>query len=91
MQTQVEQTDEQRAILESWTRAMSMSQGAVTRVRIILAWAEGQTPAEVARGQRVTAKTVHKWRNPLLSGKFFEQIQLVSYFLGFHIGFNLCK
>lgn len=61
--TAVQLSEEQGAILRSWTRATSLPQGLVTRARIILALAEGQTPSEVARGQRVTAKTVHKWRN----------------------------
>lgn len=40
-----------------------MSQGVVTRAKIILGLAEGKSPAELAQSQRVSAKTVHKWRN----------------------------
>lgn len=61
--TNIELTDEQAAILQSWLRTTSMPQGMVTRARMIFALAEGQTPTEVARAQRVTPKTVHQWRN----------------------------
>lgn len=63
---EVELTDEQADILESWTRTTTMPQGMVTRARIVLALADGETPMAVARAQRVAAKTVHKWRNRFL-------------------------
>lgn len=33
------------------------------RAKIILQLGEGMTPSEVAKAQRTTAKTVHRWRN----------------------------
>lgn len=50
-------------VLKDWLRSTTLPQGQITRAKIILALSEGQTPAEVARAQRVSAKTVHKWRN----------------------------
>lgn len=55
-----------RAELESWLRSTTLKQGLVTRAKIILALAEGQSPRVVASAQRVSEKTLHKWKNRFL-------------------------
>ena len=50
-------------VLKDWLRSTTLPQGQITRAKIILALSEGQTPTDVAKAQRVSAKTVHKWRN----------------------------
>lgn len=52
-----------RKELDSWLRMTSLQQGQSTRAKIILSLAEGVSPTEVARAQRVTRKTVYKWRD----------------------------
>jgi len=55
-----------RAELNSWLRSTTHPQGQVTRAKIILALEEGQSPSIVAEAQRVSAKTLHKWKNRYL-------------------------
>ncbi len=50
-------------LLNGWLRSTTLPQGRITRARIILSLNDGMTPSEVAVSQRVSAKTVHKWRN----------------------------
>jgi len=52
-----------RKELSSWQRMTSLNQGQATRAKIILSLAEGESPTEVARAQRVTRKTVYTWRD----------------------------
>lgn len=49
--------------LKKWLRSTTLPQGQITRAKIVLGLSEGQTPTEVAKAQRVSCKTVHKWRN----------------------------
>ncbi|MEW5249697.1 IS630 family transposase [Microbulbifer discodermiae] len=50
------------ATLESWIRSTSLQQGQITRAKIILALSEGMPVMDVAAAQRVSRKTVHKWK-----------------------------
>lgn len=50
------------ATLESWVRSTSLPQGQITRAKIILALSEGVPVTDVAAAQRVSRKTVHKWK-----------------------------
>jgi transposase len=50
-------------LVEGWLRSTTLPQGQITRAKIILALSEGRTPREVAQAQRVSPKTVFKWRN----------------------------
>ncbi|MEW5251560.1 IS630 family transposase [Microbulbifer discodermiae] len=50
------------ATLESWIRSTSLQQGQITRAEIILALSEGMPVMDVAAAQRVSRKTVHKWK-----------------------------
>lgn len=59
-------SDQDRAELESWLRSTTLKQGLVTRAKIILSLSEGQSPSIVAKAQRVSEKTLHKWKNRFL-------------------------
>lgn len=56
-------TGDDTRLLKSWLRSTTLPQGQITRAKIVLALSEGKTPTEVADAQRVSCKTVHKWRN----------------------------
>lgn len=60
--TPVTPTSEERADLERYSRARTVSQQLVTRSKIILACAAGKSTGEVAEEVGVTAATVSKWR-----------------------------
>ena len=49
--------------LQAWLRSTTLPQGQTTRAKIVLSLNDGASPAEVAQAQRVSCKTVHKWRN----------------------------
>lgn len=51
------------AILEGWTRSTSLPQGQVTRAKIILALSNGVPVTEIATAQRVSRKTIYKWKD----------------------------
>ena len=53
---------EERAVLESWVRAVSTEQRMALRARIVLRAAAGESTAAIARGLAVRAATVSKWR-----------------------------
>lgn len=55
-------TTREAETLESWIRSTSLPQGQITRAKIILALSEGVPVMDVAAGQRVSRKTVHKWK-----------------------------
>lgn len=50
------------ATLEEWIRSMSLSQGQVTRAKVILSLSEGMPVTQIAAAQRVSRKTVYKWK-----------------------------
>lgn len=50
-------------ILKDWCRSSTLPHGQIMRAKIILQLSEGMTPTEVAMAQRISAKTVHRWRN----------------------------
>jgi transposase len=60
--------DEERAVLERWTRRAKSSQALALRARIVLACAGPQVPpiVGVARDLRASADTVRKWRRRFL-------------------------
>jgi transposase-like protein/transposase len=62
-------SDDERAVLERWTRRSSSAQALALRARIVLACAGPQVPpiVAVARELRVAAGTVRKWRRRFLS------------------------
>jgi transposase len=55
-------SEESAATLKSWIRSTSLPQGQVSRAKMILALSDGSKIAEVAAAQRVSCKTVHKWK-----------------------------
>ncbi|WP_420803165.1 IS630 family transposase [Streptomyces spiramyceticus] len=61
--------DEERAVLERWTRRATSAQALALRARIVLACAGPEVPpiVAVARDLRVTADTVRKWRRRFLA------------------------
>ncbi|MFD6554800.1 helix-turn-helix domain-containing protein [Streptomyces sp. NPDC058398] len=62
-------SDEERAVLERWTRRATSAQALALRARIVLACSGPEVPAivAVARDLRVTADTVRKWRRRFLA------------------------
>ncbi|MGX6740260.1 helix-turn-helix domain-containing protein [Streptomyces xantholiticus] len=61
-------SDDERAVLERWTRRASSAQAVALRARIVLACAGPEVPpiVAVARELRVAADTVRKWRRRFL-------------------------
>ncbi|MFI9825238.1 IS630 family transposase [Streptomyces sp. NPDC052013] len=61
--------DDERAVLERWTRRANSAQALALRARIVLACAGPDVPpiVEVARSLRISADTVRKWRRRFLS------------------------
>jgi transposase len=59
----VEITDQDRLILESWTRSSTVPVGHVERARIVLAVAAGGGTTAVAKRLGVSRPTVIKWRD----------------------------
>jgi transposase len=56
-------SDQDREVLESWTRSRTMSAGAVQRARIVLAVAAGAGTTSTAELVGVSRPTVIKWRD----------------------------
>ena len=60
----IELTDEERAVLEGWTRRRTSAQALALRARIVLMSAEGLwSNGEIAEALAVSRPTVTKWRN----------------------------
>jgi transposase len=59
----IELTDEERAVLESWTRRRTSAQALALRARIVLAAAGCLTNGEIAASLGISRPTVTKWRN----------------------------
>ncbi|WP_225079778.1 IS630 family transposase [Streptomyces sp. CoT10] len=61
--------DDERAVLERWTRRANSAQALALRARIVLACAGPDVPpiVEVARNLRISADTVRKWRRRFLA------------------------
>jgi transposase len=59
----IELTDEERSVLESWTRRHTSAQALALRARIVLAAAGELTNGEIAESLGVSRPTVTKWRN----------------------------
>jgi transposase len=55
--------DEERSVLEAWTRRRTTAQALALRARIVLAAAGQLTNAEIAELEGVSRPTVTKWRN----------------------------
>ncbi len=56
-------TDEERSVLEAWTRRRTTAQALALRARIVLAAAGRLTNAEIAEFEGISRPTVTKWRN----------------------------
>jgi len=56
-------SDEDRTVLESWTRSSTVPAGRVERARIVLAVADGAGTSAAARSLGVSRPTVIKWRD----------------------------
>lgn len=61
-------SDEIAANLNEWCRSTTLPHGQIMRAKIILQLSEGMTPSQVATAQRVSTKTVHRWRNRFEEG-----------------------
>jgi transposase len=59
----IELTDEERSVLESWTRRHTSAQALALRARIVLAGAGELTNGEIAESLGISRPTVTKWRN----------------------------
>jgi transposase len=59
-------SEEDRRVLEGWSRRRTTAQALALRARMVLASAEGHPNTEVARQLRVTDVTVGKWRRRFL-------------------------
>ena len=55
-------SDEQRAVLEGWSRRQTSANGLAQRARMVLLSGEGASNVAVAARTGVTAQTVGKWR-----------------------------
>ncbi|AXB43009.1 IS630 family transposase [Amycolatopsis albispora] len=55
-------TDEERRILEGWTRRRTTAQGLAMRARIVLTCAEGGSNTDIAERLRLNRSTVATWR-----------------------------
>ena len=60
---EIELCDEERSVLEAWTRRRTTAQALALRARIVLAAAGQLTNAEIAELEGVSRPTVTKWRN----------------------------
>jgi transposase len=60
-------SDEERSVLEGWTRRRTTAQALALRARIVLAAAGQLTNAEIAELEGVSRPTVTKWRNRFAS------------------------
>lgn len=60
-------TENDRAELQSWLKLTTLPQGQVTRAKLLLALDEGQPPGRAAEAQRISTKTLHKWKNRYLA------------------------
>ncbi|QTI90468.1 helix-turn-helix domain-containing protein [Streptomyces sp. AgN23] len=62
-------SDEERAVLQRWSRRATSAQALALRARIVLACAGPEVPpiVVVARELRVAADTVRKWRRRFLA------------------------
>src|SRR5579859_3030535 len=55
-------SDEQRAVLEGWSRRRTSANGLAQRARMVLLSGEGESNVAVAERVGVTPQTVGKWR-----------------------------
>ena len=60
--TQIELTDDERSLLESWVRKRTTEQRLSQRARMILDAAAGKTTTEIAASLQVRKATVSSWR-----------------------------
>jgi transposase len=60
---QITLSDEERSVLEAWTRRRTTAQALALRARIVLAAAGQLTNAEIAALEGISRPTVTKWRN----------------------------
>jgi transposase len=58
----IELSDEDRAVLEGWTRRRTSAHGLAQRSRIVLDAADGRTNTEIAQRLGVSRPTVTRWR-----------------------------
>lgn len=60
----IELTDDERAVLEGWTRRRTSAQALALRARIVLMAGQGiWSNGEIAEALAVSRPTVTKWRN----------------------------
>ena len=64
----IELSDEERGLLERWTRRRTSAQAIALHARIVLAAPDGPSNVEIAERLAVSRPTVAKWR-----GRFAEQ------------------
>ena len=62
-------SDHERSVLAGWVRRPTSPARLVQRARIVLAYADAQAVAPVAREVGVSAPTVTKWRDRFLAGR----------------------
>jgi hypothetical protein len=57
-------TDDERAVLETWTARRKTAQAVALRARIAVAAADQLTNGEIAEAKGISRSTVTKWRIP---------------------------
>ena len=62
-------SDEERLILDGWTRRRTTAQGLAMRARVVLACAEGGSNTEVADRLQLSRNTVAMWRARFVRGR----------------------
>src|SRR5688572_24155395 len=62
-------SDEERRVLDGWSRRRTTAQGLAMRAGIVLACAEGGTNTEVAQRLRLSRNTVRTWRSRFVTDR----------------------
>jgi transposase len=65
----IDLTDDERALLEAWTRRRTSARGLAERARIVLLAADGLNNTEIAARLELAVSSVRKWRKRFVEGR----------------------